>query len=83
MQYKKPTKNESPNNNYKLIDKSQHLLICCLNTIGNKQEISTTKVITYLLNLPNLITDHGFTYNLGIICQCGRMNKKKNQNVQK
>ncbi len=48
-----------------------------LNTIGSKQEISTTKVVTYLLNSPNHIIDHGFTYNLGIICQPWWMNKKK------
>jgi hypothetical protein len=53
---------KNPNNNYDSIHKNQHFLICCLNTIGSQQEISTARVINYLLNLPNLITDHDFTY---------------------
>jgi hypothetical protein len=36
--------------------------ICCLNTIESQQEISTTKEINYLLNLPNHKTSHDFIY---------------------
>ncbi len=45
-----------------MIDKSQCLIIRCLNTIGNQQEISTTRTISYLLNLPNHIIDYDFIY---------------------
>jgi len=51
-------------NLYDLIDKSQHLIIICLNTIGSQQEISTTRAISYLLNLPYHIIDDDFTYIL-------------------
>jgi hypothetical protein len=49
-------------NLYDLIDKSQRLIIICLNTIGSQQEISTTRVVSYLLNLPYHIIDYDFTY---------------------
>jgi hypothetical protein len=32
-------------NSYDVIEKSLHLLIRCLNTLGSQQEISTTKAI--------------------------------------
>jgi hypothetical protein len=44
------------------IDKSHHLIIRCLNIIGSQQEISTTKAINYLLNLPNHLIDYNFTF---------------------
>jgi len=47
---------------YDFIDKSSHLLTQCLNTIGSQQEKSITKVINYLLNLLNIITNYDFTY---------------------
>jgi hypothetical protein len=56
---------ETINNNtnlYDLINKSHHLLIWHLHTIGSQQEISTTKAIIYLLNLPYHITNYDFTY---------------------
>jgi len=46
------------------IDKSQHLIIMCLNTIGSQQEISTTRTVSYLWNLPYHITNYDFTYIL-------------------
>jgi hypothetical protein len=51
-------------NLYDLIDKSQHLIIICLNTIGNQQEILATRGVSYLLNLPDHITNYDFTYIL-------------------
>ncbi len=54
--------NENSNNNYDSTNKSRYLFICCLNTIGSKQEISTTRAISYLLNLPDHIIDHDFIY---------------------
>ncbi len=51
-------------NLYDLIDKSQCLIIICLNIIGSQQEISTTRAISYLLNLPYHIIDYDFTYIL-------------------
>ncbi len=59
---KTKTINEISKNNYNSIDKSQHLLIRCLNTIGSQQEILATKAISYLLNLPNHKIDHDFIY---------------------
>ncbi len=59
---KTKTVNENPNNNYDSIHKSQHFLILCLNAIGSQQEISTTRLINYLLNLLDHITNHDFTY---------------------
>jgi hypothetical protein len=49
-------------NSYDLVENFCHLLIRCLNTIGSQQEISTTKVVSYLLNLPNHVTNYGLTY---------------------
>ncbi len=51
-------------NLYDLIDKNQRLIIICLNTIRSQQEISTTRAISYLLNLPYHITNYDFTYIL-------------------
>jgi hypothetical protein len=39
------------------IDKNQ-----CLNIIGSQQEISATRAVSFLLNLPNHIIDYNFTY---------------------
>jgi hypothetical protein len=47
---------------YNLIDKNRCLIIRSLNTIGNQQEILTTRIISYLLNLQDHITDYNFTY---------------------
>jgi hypothetical protein len=47
---------------YDLIDKSQRLIIICLNTIGSQQEILATRAVSYFLNLPNHIIDYDFTY---------------------
>ncbi len=63
QQYKKIIIIENTNL-YDLIDKSQRLIIICLNTIGNQQEISTTRAINYLLNMPYHIIDYDFTYIL-------------------
>jgi hypothetical protein len=49
-------------NLYDVIDKSHRLIIRYLNTIGCQQEISTTKAIRYLLNLPNHLIDYNFTF---------------------
>jgi hypothetical protein len=53
----KKKKHENPNNNYNLINKSWCLLTCCLNTIGNQQDILAIKIINYLLSLHNHIID--------------------------
>ncbi len=45
-----------------MIDKSQHLIIKYLNTIGSQQEISTIRTVSYLLNFPNHIIDYDFIY---------------------
>jgi hypothetical protein len=50
------------NSNYNSIYKSWHLLICCLNTVGSQQEISTTRPVSYFFNLPNHKSDHDFIY---------------------
>ncbi len=47
-------------NSYDVIDKSHRLIIQCLNTIGSQQEISSTKTISYLLNLLDI--DYNFTF---------------------
>jgi hypothetical protein len=47
---------------YDSTNKSRYFFICCLNTIGSQQEISTTRAISYLLNLPDHIIDHDFIY---------------------
>ncbi len=49
-------------NSYDLIDKSWHLIIRCLNKIGSQQEILTTRMVSYLLNLLDHIIDYSFTY---------------------
>ncbi len=57
------TNNNSKNNyientkSYDSINKSR-----CLNTIRNQQEILATRAISYLLNLPDHITNYDFTY---------------------
>jgi hypothetical protein len=49
-------------NSYDVIDKSHHLIIRCLNTIGSQQEILVTKAISYLLNLSNHLTNYNFIF---------------------
>jgi len=49
-------------NLYDSIDKNRCLIIKCLNTIENQQEISTTRAVSYLLNMPDHITNYDFTY---------------------
>jgi hypothetical protein len=49
-------------NTYDVMDKSHHFIIRCLNTIENQPKISTTKAISYLLNLPNHLIDYNFTF---------------------
>ncbi len=51
-------------NLYDSIDKSQCFIIICLNTIESQQETSTTRVVSYLLNLSYHITNYNFTYIL-------------------
>jgi hypothetical protein len=59
-------------NSHDLINKSCHVLIRCLNTIGNQQEILDTKVFNYLLNLLNCIIDYMISYTYhGIVYQHG------------
>ncbi len=47
---------------YDSIDKNQCLIIRCLNTIACQQEILATRIVSYLLNLADHITDYDFTY---------------------
>jgi len=49
-------------NLYDSIDKNRRFIIKCLNTIENQQKISTTRVVSYLLNMPDHITDYDFIY---------------------
>jgi hypothetical protein len=76
------TLKKNSNNNYDSIDESQLLFICCLNTIESQQEISTTKEINYLLNLPNRKTSHDFIYIPWYSLLPWANEQEKNQNVQ-
>jgi hypothetical protein len=49
-------------NAYESIDKSQCLIIRCLNRTGGQQEILVTRAINYLLNMLDHIIDYDFTY---------------------
>jgi hypothetical protein len=49
-------------NSYDVINKSHHLIIQCLNTSGSQQEISSTKAISYLLNLLDHLINYNFTF---------------------
>jgi hypothetical protein len=46
---------------YDLINKNRNLIIRCLNTIRNQQIISTTRVVSYILNLLFHIINYDFT----------------------
>ncbi len=58
----KTTKIIENTNSYDSINKSRHLIIRCLNTIGSQQKILTTRAISYLLNMSNHITNYKFIY---------------------
>jgi hypothetical protein len=79
---KTKTINEISKNNYNSNDKSQHLIIHCLNTVGNQQEILATRVISYLLNLPNHKIDQDFIYIPWCSLLAWVNEQEKIQNVQ-